>query len=376
MSRRSTRSQPSTPVSDVSSEGAPGRAAGVPLKSATRPRSSYETAPARTTDQRGPALPRAVTSPADARQAQLEFFLDHLAVTPNKRGKPYSPMTIGPYRDAVISLGKYLTKVSFEGGYEDVTVAVLNGYLADYRANNSQGGVVTKQGNLRVFFAWLVEEYQAPEVYTDRKRHRYAREDDPAPLLSDEFLDDLLRITGGRSFNDVRDHAIIRVFLTGARRAEVTALHVDDLDLRSAIKTAATRRIKGRPGRLLPLAPETVVAINRWLRTRAAARSRPAPNEGPLWIADRGGRALNESGIYQMLRRRAVQAGYDPHSVHPHLFRHTTAHQFLLDGGSEGDLMQLMGWKDSEMAHRYGRSAAQERALLYAARTGFGSRKA
>jgi dienelactone hydrolase len=36
------------------------------------------------------------------------------------------------------------------------------------------------------------------------------------------------------------------------------------------------------------------------------------------------------------------------------------------------DLMQLMGWKDTEMTHRYGRSAAQERAVLYAARHGFG----
>jgi site-specific recombinase XerD len=125
----------------------------------------------------------------------------------------------------------------------------------------------------------------------------------------------------------------------------------------------------------MPLPPRTVVAMNRWLRTRAAARSRPAPNQGPLWIAQRGGQRLGEAGIYLMLRRRVEQAGYDPGTVHPHLFRHTAAHQFLADGGSEGDLMQLMGWKDAEMTHRYGRSAAQERAVLYAARHGFGEPK-
>jgi integrase/recombinase XerC len=76
-----------------------------------------------------------------------------------------------------------------------------------------------------------------------------------------------------------------------------------------------------------------------------------------------------------MLRRRAMEAGHDPGSVHPRLFRHTAAHQFLADGGSEGDLMQPLGLKDAEMTHRYGRSAAQERAVLYAARTGFGDRE-
>jgi hypothetical protein len=62
-----------------------------------------------------------------------------------------------------------------------------------------------------VFFTWLVEEYDADEVYTHPKRHRYAREDEPPPILADDFLDDLLKITLGKSFQDVRDHAIIRV---------------------------------------------------------------------------------------------------------------------------------------------------------------------
>ena len=346
------------------------------LKSATRPRATYGTGPAqdRSSDP-SPAVPRVVVSPVDVRAAQLEFYLTHLASTPNKRGKPYSPHTIAPYRDAVHSVGQYLDRIEFDGGYDAVDLPTLNGYLSDYRASHTQGGTVTKQSNLQVFFAWLVEEYEAPEVYTHPKRHRYAREDEPAPLLSDEFLDDLLKVILGRSFANVRDHAIIRILLTGVRRAEATALWVEDLDLRSPLKTATTGRIKGSAGRPVPLAPETVIALNRWLRTRAAVKSRPAPDRGPLWIAARGGKALRESAIYQMLRRRAEEAGYDPNSVHPHLFRHTAAHEFLAGGGSEGDLMQLMGWKDVEMTHRYGRLAAQERALKYAASNGFGSRK-
>jgi hypothetical protein len=35
---------------------------------------------------------------------------------------------------------------------------------------------------------------------------------------------------------------------------------------------------------------------------------------------------MTANGIYQMLRRRAVQAGYDRSAIWPHLFRHTRAH--------------------------------------------------
>jgi site-specific recombinase XerD len=34
-------------------------------------------------------------------------------------------------------------------------------------------------------------------------------------------------------------------------------------------------------------------------------------------------------GLYRMLQRRAEEAGYDPKQVHPHMFRHTFANDWL-----------------------------------------------
>ena len=105
----------------------------------------------------------------------------------------------------------------------------------------------------------------------------------------------------------------------------------------------------------VPFGRKAARDLDRYLRMRSQRPDAASPN---LWLGHAG--AMTDSGIYQIVRDRALQAGL-PH-VYTHLFRHSFAHLWLAAEGSEGDLMALAGWKSRTMLGRYGASKASERA--------------
>jgi integrase len=101
----------------------------------------------------------------------------------------------------------------------------------------------------------------------------------------------LLQACNGRSFENRRDLALIRLFLdTGARRAEVAALDVADIDFDHHVAWVIG---KGNRPRALVFGDRTAEALRRYLRARAKHPSHASPE------------ALTRAC-------RAATAGFDP----------------------------------------------------------------
>jgi integrase len=145
------------------------------------------------------------------------------------------------------------------------------------------------------------------------------------------------------------------VFLadTGVRVGELVALEVEDVDFKTG---TANVMGKFRRARTVAFGPKAGKALLAFLRVRASHRLADEPR---LWIGQRG--PLNEAAVWKVVKLRGEAAGIK--GLHPHALRHTFAHRFRSNGGAEGDLAQLGGWRSPAMLARYGASAAAGRAL-------------
>lgn len=268
------------------------------------------------------------------------------------RAIPRSERTIKAYGYALRDLGRFLQPAP---PLEAVTREQMESFLAWLHGRLRPNGVAIHYRGLRRFFNWLVDEGEIDESPMRRI---------PPPHVPDEALevlelDEVVRLLNacrGRSFEDRRDTALIRLLIdTGVRLGGAISMRLSDLDLdrQRALVTA-----KGGDVYEVVLGAKLVRDLDRYLRVRVI---HPAHTFDSLWLGQRG--PLTDSGLYQLIRRRAGQAGIHL-SRAVHIFRHSFSHHFRLNGGDEGDLQVLGGWKSRAMLGRYGKSREVQRARI------------
>jgi len=297
----------------------------------------------------------------------ITSFKRHLSAE-NKSAK-----TIKSYLEACTQLSEFLKSKGMPQYLSDIKREHVEHFINDLLEHRTPATAANRFRSLRAFFKWAIEEGEISAESSPMANMKVPKvpEKEVRVLTGDE-ISSLLAACRGAGFEARRDLAILRMFVTtGARRLEIATLRFDpenplenDIDLDQGVA-----RVLGKGGRdrLLPLDPRTVKALDRYLRVRAR---HPHSDMRWLWLGKKG--QLTEDGLRQMLERRAEKAGLG--HLHLHQLRHSFAHHWLVDGGSESDLMRIAGWKSQEMVRKYASSTAQERAIKASRRFGLGSR--
>ena len=197
---------------------------------------------------------------------------------------------------------------------------------------------------LRQFFGFLVGEgYLAENPVARIEKLKTA--ETLITAMSKEQVRRLLAVPDRKTFTGLREYTIMMLLLdTGLRLSEVSGLRLGDINFKeSYIKVMG----KGARERNVPLQRKLKKLLKEYLAHRGADL------DHDFIFVTIENRPMSNRLIQDKIEIISRKAGVNEVRTSPHIWRHTFAKMYILNGGDPFSLKRILGHKSWEMVHHY-----------------------
>ena len=216
--------------------------------------------------------------------------------------------------------------------------------------------------SVRAFFQWMARQHHllynpASELELPKQQQRL-----PRHILSVAEVEQVLNACDTTEPLGLRDRAMLEtLYSTGMRRAELTNLRADDLDLNRG--TVFVRQGKGAKDRVVPIGERACRWVERYL-----FQVRPGlvdvDDDGTLFLAKHG-EGMQAKQLSVIVRNAIGRANLERFAdTHPnaacHLLRHACATHMLENGADIRYIQALLGHADLSTTEVYTRVSIQQ----------------
>lgn len=266
--------------------------------------------------------------------------------------------TIKGYEEFFRSLEKYIISIHKTKNYEDVTASDLRGYFIE--AGKTMVGVtlVSYHRRMTTFYNFLVTDGLLNDNLMKRVERPKAGKRVIQSFTSSE-VHKMINTYDVDCFIGRRNYTLLCLLLsTGLRRAEFLALNLEDIHLQDDFIRVIG---KGDKERIIPISKALTQILRKYLKARKEfLKKYPDTN---AFIISRYRRRLKKSGSNSIFRKLRIDNDLKGKRFSAHIWRHTFAKAFLLNGGDVFTLQELLGHEDVETTKQYVTLSDTDKAL-------------
>ncbi len=254
-----------------------------------------------------------------------------------------------------LCLGLFLDFIGADESVEALDIYHYKDYVVYLQSSGhlKSTSINTYVRAVKAFYNWLIDEEKIGDCSRKLKLIKQKREE-IIPLTDDE-LNTLLNSFDTSDLLELRNKCLALLMVdSGLRRAETVRLRCCDVDFshNSLLVTG-----KGDKERIVPLGSMTAEALREYDNRVSDRRSKRVDS----FFLDRFGAALDVNAVDLVFSKLKDVTGIQ--RLRCHLFRHTFATNYLLDGGDLETLRLILGHSSIAITQLYLHLANNQRIL-------------